>query len=116
MAWPTIVIEGKIFSGLTPSAIQRVNHAVPNVLSFPGSVFNTVRGQLHQMQDLNLSETTFDDENMRVLNQMTDLKTLILNKTRISDIGMAAVKEMTVLNNLFVGITDVTAQGLALVP
>ena len=25
------------------------------------------------MQDLNLSETTFDEENMRVLNQMTDV-------------------------------------------
>ncbi|MFZ4778850.1 MAG: hypothetical protein ACOYM3_26080, partial [Terrimicrobiaceae bacterium] len=95
---------------------------------------------LTRMQDLNLSDTTFGDEDMRALSGMKELKQLGLNRTKISDAGMpslavltklhdlglegtkvtdkgmAALEDMTELENLYVGMTDVTTKGLAVVP
>jgi hypothetical protein len=67
------------------------------------------------MQDLNLSETTFDDENMRVLKQKTDLKTLILNKTRFSDIEMPSLAGLTKMHDLGLEGTKITDTGMAAV-
>lgn len=95
---------------------------------------------LTKMRDLNLSETSFADEDMRVLEGMKELNSLILSKTKISDAGMlslarltkmhdlglegtritdegmSALEGMTELQNLFIGMTNVTVKGLAAVP
>jgi len=86
--------------------------AIRDVLRVGGLVKMRQRG-LENLLEIDLTRTTFADDDLAHLRQLRGINSLILAYTPVTDTGLAHLKELTELREIWLGNTQLTDAGLA---